>query len=254
MLLRIALIVVIVAGLGTAALSRLQVAKKITAITTERDDFQKNLETTQNTLTQTKTEASKTKKDLETTKKELASATNNLAAMTAKKDEQEQRANKHAAESEKAQKERNEARQELAAWEATGQKPETVMTAMAEKKKIQEERDAYAQEKEVILRNNRYLQAELDKIIKPDRPVVMRYGLKGKVIAVDPKWQFVVLDVGRNQGAEERGEMVVSRTGKLVAKVRLTSVDQNRSIANILPEWKQGSDIIEGDQVLYFQE
>jgi hypothetical protein len=36
----------------------------------------------------------------------------------------------------------------------------------------------------------------------------------------------------------------------LIAKVRISTVETNRSIANVLREWKQ-SDIMEGDQVLY---
>ena len=65
-----------------------------------------------------------------------------------------------------------------------------------------------------------------------------------------PKYDFVVLDIGGNQGVLERGVMLVNRGGKLVAKVRIASVTPERSIANILPEWRQ-SEVIEGDQVLY---
>jgi hypothetical protein len=253
MLLRISLIVVIVAGLATAAISHFKVAVKIQTLDTDLKDTQTKLDASQTAERNAKTEASKTKKDLELTKKELATATNNLIVMTAKKDEQEQRANKHAAELEKALTERNEGRQELAKWEALGVKAEDVAATLIEKKKIEGERDAFAAEKEVLVRNNRSLQNELDKIRTPDKKVAMRPGLHGKVIAVDPKWQFVVLDIGRSQGAEERGEMVVSREGKLVAKVRLTTVDQNRSVANIIPEWKQ-ADVVDGDQVMYFSE
>jgi hypothetical protein len=253
MLLRISLIVVIVAGLATAAISHFKVAVKIQTLDTDLKDTQTKLETSQTAERNAKTETSKTKKDLELTKKELTTATNNLIAMTAKKDEQEQRANKHAAELEKALTERNEAKQELAKWDALGLKPENVAATLVEKKQIEEQRDAYASEKELLVRNNRSLQNELNKYIKPDQKVEMRPGLHGKVLAVDPKWQFVVLDIGRNQGAQERGEMVVSREGKLVAKVRLTTVDQNRSVANIIPEWKQ-ADVVDGDQVIYFNE
>ena len=69
-------------------------------------------------------------------------------------------------------------------------------------------------------------------------------------MAVDAKWSFVVLDVGTEQGALERGEMLVNRNGKLVAKIRITTVERNRCIANVLPEWSW-SNILEGDQVIY---
>jgi hypothetical protein len=35
-----------------------------------------------------------------------------------------------------------------------------------------------------------------------------------------------------------------------VAKVRVTKVEPNRSIANIMPDWKQ-AEVMEGDQVVY---
>ena len=65
---------------------------------------------------------------------------------------------------------------------------------------------------------------------------------------VDPKFDFVVLDIGEDQGVIPDGEMLVSREGKLVAKVVVRSVEKNRCIANILPGWKLG-EVIEGDEV-----
>jgi hypothetical protein len=45
-------------------------------------------------------------------------------------------------------------------------------------------------------------------------------------------------------------KLLVNRDGKLIGKVQITSVDKNRSVANILPEWKQ-DEVMEGDQVLF---
>ena len=78
----------------------------------------------------------------------------------------------------------------------------------------------------------------------------MPAGLKGTVLAVDPKYNFVVLDIGEDKGALERGEMLVNHSGRLVAKVRISSVEKNRCIANIMPGWGN-ADVMEGDQVLY---
>jgi cell shape-determining protein MreC len=65
---------------------------------------------------------------------------------------------------------------------------------------------------------------------------------------VDPKWQFVVLDVGEDQGIIKDGELLVSRDGKLVAKVVVRSVEKGRSIANLMPGWTFG-EVVEGDLV-----
>lgn len=43
--------------------------------------------------------------------------------------------------------------------------------------------------------------------------------------------------------------MMVSRDGKLIAKIKVVSVQADRCIANIMPQWKLG-DVMEGDLVL----
>ena len=70
--------------------------------------------------------------------------------------------------------------------------------------------------------------------------------LKGKVLACDPKWGFLVLDVGESAGALPRGELLVSRQGKLVAKVKISRVEKDCCIANLLPNWNI-AEVMEGD-------
>jgi hypothetical protein len=78
--------------------------------------------------------------------------------------------------------------------------------------------------------------------------VTLRADLHGKIIVVDPKWDFVVLNIGEDQGVKPEGELLVSREGKLVAKVIVRTVEKDRSIANLVPGWKLG-DMFEGDEV-----
>ena len=94
------------------------------------------------------------------------------------------------------------------------------------------------------------MNAELDRYKGKITEVVLPLGLKGKVLAVDPKYDFVVLNIGRKDGLLENGKLIVNREGRLVAKVQISRVDETRSIANILPEWKQVA-VLEGDDVLY---
>ena len=69
-------------------------------------------------------------------------------------------------------------------------------------------------------------------------------------MAVDPKYDFVILNIGREQGVLENAKMLVNRDGKLVGRVQITNVEPNRSVANILQEWKQ-DELMEGDQVIF---
>lgn len=93
------------------------------------------------------------------------------------------------------------------------------------------------------------LNNQVDELLGHDHPILLPAGLKGEIMAVDPKWDFVVVNVGENQGVLQNGELLVSRDGKLVAKVIVRSVQKDRSIANLVPGWKLG-DVFEGDEVI----
>jgi hypothetical protein len=42
--------------------------------------------------------------------------------------------------------------------------------------------------------------------------------------------------------------LLVNRNGKLVAKVKVRSVQKDRAVANVMPGWQLG-EVMEGDQV-----
>jgi hypothetical protein len=103
-------------------------------------------------------------------------------------------------------------------------------------------------EKGIFQRRALALQHQLDEIIGNDHPVILPADLKGKVVVVDPKWDFVVLNIGDKDGVQADGELLVSRNGKLVAKVKIRSIQGDRCIANVVPGWKLG-EMFEGDDV-----
>jgi FtsZ-interacting cell division protein ZipA len=73
-------------------------------------------------------------------------------------------------------------------------------------------------------------------------------GVSGKVTFVDRTWNFVVLDVGLSNGVVPNGELIVYRGRTFLGKVRVTKVDPNDAVAEILPDLK--GDIQVGDSVL----
>jgi hypothetical protein len=100
--------------------------------------------------------------------------------------------------------------------------------------------------------------AELDKTKKllksvinpdPDGPILPA-GTKGKILVVDPKWDFVVVNLGEKDLMVPEGVLMVQRDGKLIGKVRIAEVRSDRSIANIIPGWKL-QEPMEGDMVFY---
>jgi hypothetical protein len=73
-------------------------------------------------------------------------------------------------------------------------------------------------------------------------------GISGKVTFVNRAWNFVVLNVGLSNGVVPNGELIVYRGRDFLGKVKVTSAEQNTSVADILPDAK--ADIQIGDDVL----
>ncbi len=155
---------------------------------------------------------------------------------------------------EKTRADRDTAQQELEQWHLIpgNPKPAQITALIDELAKTKQARDTYIAENKIL--NNKVidLNDRWNKYFGNNAPVILPTGLKGKIVAVDPKFDFVVLDIGKDQGVLERGEMMVeNRHGKLLGKVRITGVERDRCIANILTlDWKRG-EIMEGDEVLY---
>jgi flagellar biosynthesis chaperone FliJ len=80
----------------------------------------------------------------------------------------------------------------------------------------------------------------------------MRNGLSGRVLAVNPAWNFVVLSLGDKNGVVNNAELLVKRGSQYIGKVRVTSVEPSTSIADIVANSvPQGTTISPGDNVIY---
>ena len=108
------------------------------------------------------------------------------------------------------------------------------------------------EENKVLQRNLKQVKGRLAKYETPSLEVELPIGLHGTVTSIGPANDFVFLDIGANQGALERGRMMVRRGDKLVTKIQITSVAANHCVANILKDWNQGEISIQvGDVVIY---
>jgi hypothetical protein len=142
--------------------------------------------------------------------------------------------------------ERDDAQAELAAYKSL-MTPQQVANAAKQIKTLEDSVAAMIEENTLLGRRLRVLERDLPggerfkKLLPPD--------LSTKVLAVDPKWHFVVLGAGEDQGVLEHGELLVSRGGKLVGKVRVTRVDRNRCIANVIEGWDL-AELMEGDRAI----
>ena len=249
MLLRICLIVAILAGLGAGGLAYYEFSTQIPQIEKQRND-EKDAKVSEITAhNKTKAELKKTKTDLAQTQQDLADTKSDLAKSDARADAQSKRADDLSAKLTKSAADLEEAQNQVAAYKASGLSPDEVVKLDKNLKEAQMEIAGVTGERDLWHRRWVATDARLQKYEgDSDHFVKLRSDLKGSILVVDPKWDFVVLNIGDEQGAVEDGEMLVSRDGKLVAKVIIRSVQKNRCIANIVPGWKLG-EVIEGDVV-----
>ena len=248
MLLRISLIVAILAGLGAGVVSYLEVSDKIPALTKQRDDENTAKKSALTELATTKTNLKKTQGILAQTQQELTDTQADRDKQAARADQQTQLAAGLSDKLAKVTQARDDAQSALEAYKATQLTPEQVFKLSKELKNANAEIDVINSEKLVMLHAISRLTNELAKYVGPVDYVKLPADLHGKVLCVDPKWDFVVLNVGEDQGLITDGELLVSRQGKLVAKVIVRSIQKDRSIANLVPGWKLG-EMIEGDEI-----
>ena len=245
---RISLIVAILAALGAGVVNVVLVKDKINTLVTDRNTQRDGRISAEGERDKTKKELAKTQNQLTQTQTQLADsqAAEKKAEDTA--DAQAKRADEISDKLTKATQERDDAQTELASYKASGFTSEQVAKLGKTIKDAQNEIDAINAEKAVWEHKANSLQTRLNKYEGTNDVVTLRPDLKGKIVVVDPKWDFVVLDIGENEGVLLNGELLVSREGKLVAKVVVRSMDKDRCIANVVPGWKLG-EVIEGDDV-----
>ncbi|MDQ8203689.1 hypothetical protein [Pelagicoccus sp. SDUM812003] len=74
-------------------------------------------------------------------------------------------------------------------------------------------------------------QSPLLSVRIPENP-----SLAGKVLTVGKEASFVVLDIGYNEGVRLQSELYVQHGDTPIAKIQVTEVKENLSIARVLPE------------------
>ena len=249
MLRRIILGVAIAAAIAAVGVNIGVVRPKIVQLQTDRDSQRSAKEEAQRNL-------AKTKKDLASTQAQLTQSQNDLAQAQADRDQLSHKLADATTQIEtlndkiaKTTTQLNNTADQLAAYKNTGLTPPEVVNLDKNLKDTQTALNVANQEKVILARTVTKLNNQIQLLIGTNYVVKLPASLKGIVMAVDPKWSFVVLNVGENQGVLPQGELLVSRDGRLVAKIIISSVQKDRSIANLIPGWQLG-DIIEGDQVI----
>lgn len=250
MLLRICLILAIVTGAGVIGVSQFMLKPQIETIISQREENKAGWDRTKGELAKTKTTLKNTSEKLAKTEKDLDENKTQLAATTTKFENENKRANGLQDSLTKSNNELKAAKDELYAYTATSVKPEDIKGLVSNVKSLTVENQGLKVEVDLFNKKVKTLSSQLEVLLGKDKqdPFVPRE-VRGKVLVVDPKWDFLVLDVGSRQNVPQNGVLLVSRNGELVAKIRVTDVQDQRSIANIMPGWKI-KDVTEGDVIL----
>lgn len=223
------------------------------------DELNSELTTTKDQLSTAQNEKSKAEKESKEAKtnadkaiKELSETKTVLEAKATEATEQRARADDLATKLEGNTKELNVARQELGRWKVLGIQPNQIEDLKRSLKDAETARDSEKVANIALSKVLNQTQKELDTFKNPDAEVKLPAGLKGNITAVGPSNDFVFLDIGSSKGALKGGKLMVRRGDQLITKVRIVSVAENHSIANILPEWTQGGlSVKANDAVLY---
>jgi len=178
----------------------------------------------------------------------LDRAADALTAKTAQAFEQVEQITKLNGDAKELRHERDNAQAELAAYRVSMTFPQQAANAA---KKIEELEKALAgSEQEKALLSRQIMKfSSFWPISDPNRPIKLPADLNPKVLVVDPKWHFVVLDAGEDQGVVPYAELLVSRGGKLVTKVRVKRVEKNRCVADLVTGW-DAAEVMEGDRAI----
>jgi hypothetical protein len=244
MQLRLLLIATVVLGVGTTGVTQFIVRPHIKGLVSAREQNLQRYQHEQRVHRDTTSALNDAQAKLEETERNLFTTRDQLLAANTKAVEREQLANRLESELNKAKQELAAAKADLAAWAALGIPVNHVEAVIAEVKKLRATNEAMQEELRLL--------ASLISQPKPpiDGDPVLPTGLKGQVLVVDPKYDFVVLDIGTDQGVQSHGKLLVAREGQLVAKVSVSTVQPNRCIANVIPGWKL-HEVKEGDHVLH---
>jgi hypothetical protein len=248
MLIRISLILAVVAALAVGVVNFVWVKDKINTLVTDRNTNRDGWHATQAELVQTNKVLVKTQGVLKQTQQDLADTQTDRDKAVANALAQSKRADQLSDKLAATTQERDTAQNDLAAYKATGLSADQVGKLNHTIKDMQDLVEVAKQENVVLGHDRDRIKARLLIYEGTNTDIVLRADLKGKIVVVDPKWDFVVLNIGDEQGVKANGELLVSRDGKLVAKVIVRTLEKDRCIANIMPGWKLG-EVIEGDEV-----
>lgn len=119
------------------------------------------------------------------------------------------------------------------------------------KKQIDEQKQLNETLTKQVAEANKHVET-LTKAEETRKAGLLKPGIQGIVMAVNPGYGFVVISLGDHQGAVPNGEVIVERDGRQIAKLKITTVEPALSVADIIPDsLAKGQRVLPGDKVIF---
>ena len=95
------------------------------------------------------------------------------------------------------------------------------------------------------------LEVQLEKCDKElHKEITMKPGTTGTIVYANKDWNFVVIDIGSNDGVQSTAEMIIHRGEEMIGKIKISAVRDDVSIAEVLADYQKAT-VKEGDHVLF---
>lgn len=205
-----------------------------------------NWGTTSEELKSTKVSLDKTKSDLTE-----AQAKNQELSLAAEKLDKDLSSTKNNLESTNSKLKVTQEQLQAYTDELKGRKPTELFSKITD---LEEENKVAKDENKLLVTAKEKIEAELKKLRESEelrRPGGTKsISLSGKIVAVNPTWNFIILDLGKNDQMVEGLSMVIYRGDKMIGKAKVVTVDTTTSVADLMPGTPAQA-IEVGDQVVY---
>ena len=243
MLAKIALIIVILACAGSLYFAytldgmKKQFKADNEQLTADKARLEGNLGKANNEL-------ATTKKTLEQTLTDLTSAKESLQARQEELAKKSQEAESAVALANELKQQVKETTTKLALAEDTFKKIQEI-AELADLRNIEELRNkllAQAEERKILSEQLVNLHSQNQQMAEEIRELkTTPVDVRGRIAAVEDRWGFLVLDVGRDVSVRPNTQFLIMRDSKIIGKANVVSVGENTSIAEIIPEHRHGT-------------
>lgn len=225
----------------------------------QKQGLKDDLARTTSDLDQTRAKLGQTQTELSNTSAQLKQSQNDLATAKANLDAKDVELGQRRREIEELGRAKAAAEQEIAGLKDKMEATAKEMAALQEKlgsidigsiEDLSKKIEAMTTENKVLADKVAALTGEKDALAKKlEEATTSPADLRGRVALAKSQWNFLIMDIGKEQRVQPNSEFLIYRDTSLVAKAKVTTVYPNSSVADLVPGFTKSAPR-EGDTVV----